>query len=247
MTDQDNLQFDRAEPAGGTESGTPACTACTKPLTSTYFEVNGHVLCEACRRGVEAEWNRGGAAGRFGRALGLGALAMIACSIVWYLVLKATDSQWGILAIVVGLVVGGAVRKGSNGRGGWRYQTLAIFLTYTAIVSSYVPFIMEGFREQGAQITQQAGAPSTDPSLAKVDTTTVAAKGVQEMGALGLVIGVVLLIVILYATPFLAGLENVIGILIIGFALYEAWKLNRRTELRITGPYQVAAASGVTA
>jgi len=105
MADQDNLQFDRAEPAAGTESGTRACTACTKPLTSTYFEVNGHVLCEACRRGVEAEWNRGGSAGRFGRALGLGILAMIACSIVWYLVLKATDSQWGILAIVVGLVV----------------------------------------------------------------------------------------------------------------------------------------------
>ena len=47
MADQDNLQFDRAEPAAGTDSGTRACAACTKPLTSTYFEVNGHVLCDS--------------------------------------------------------------------------------------------------------------------------------------------------------------------------------------------------------
>jgi hypothetical protein len=42
------------------------------------------------------------------------------------------------------------------------------------------------------------------------------------------------------ALPFLAGIENLIGILIIGFALWEAWKLNQRQSLPISGPYQLA-------
>ncbi|HYU10650.1 MAG TPA: hypothetical protein VEK77_14830 [Gemmatimonadales bacterium] len=224
------------------------CKACGSVLSDTYYVVNGHIVCEKCRRSVETDWNRGGSAGRFGKALALGVLAMIACSIVWYLVLKATDSQWGILAVVVGLVIGGAVRKGSNGRGGWRYQTLAIFLTYTAIVSSYVPFIIQEVRAHNAQVTK--ATPPTDKTLpAKtlpvVDSTTTASTSTgsttaSKIGPLGFVIGIVVLLAVLYATPFLAGIQNLIGVLIIGFALYEAWKLNRRAELKVSGPHRVS-------
>lgn len=215
MPDEGELQFDRAEPAGGPAGST--CAACRRPITGAYFEINGQVVCASCRDAVIAQWTRGGSAGRFAKALGLGLLAMIACSVVWYAVLKLTDSQWGILAVVVGFVVGTAVSKGSNGRGGWRYQALAIFLTYTAVVSSYVPFIIEGIQERSAQVSDEATAR---PAF---------------------VLGVVFLLGLLYATPFLAGLENAIGILIIAFALYEAWKLNKKAELKITGPYQVGA------
>lgn len=215
MPDEGELQFDRAEPAGGPAGST--CAACRRPITGAYFEINGQVVCASCRDAVIAQWTRGGSAGRFAKALGLGLLAMIACSVVWYAVLKLTDSQWGILAVVVGFVVGTAVSKGSNGRGGWRYQALAIFLTYTAVVSSYVPVIIEGIQERSAQVSDEATAR---PAF---------------------VLGVVFLLGLLYATPFLAGLENAIGILIIAFALYEAWKLNKKAELKITGPYQVGA------
>jgi len=227
----DSLQFDRAEPSAG-------CSTCGSQLTDTYFVANGRIVCDKCRRAVEAEWNRGGAAGRFITALGLGILATIACSILWYVVLKVTGYQLGIIAVAVGFIVGGAVRKGSNGRGGWRYQALAIFLTYTAIVTSYVPLIIEEIREQrAAQMTTTATAP--DNAKPVKDSTAVVAKA-QAIGPLGFAIGVVLLLAVLYAAPFLAGLENVIGILIIGFALYEAWKLNRRMELRVTGPHRVS-------
>ncbi len=46
-------------------------------------------------------------------------------------------------------------------------------------------------------------------------------------------------IAITLAAPFLVGIKNIIGILIIGFALYEAWKMNRRAVLDISGPFQV--------
>ena len=97
----DNLQFDRAELDRGALglTGTMTCSACGSVLKDSYYVANGHIVCDNCRRSVEADWNRGGA-GRFGKALVLGILATIACSIVWYVVLKATDSQWGILAVV---------------------------------------------------------------------------------------------------------------------------------------------------
>ena len=231
MPDQGDLQFDRAEPTGGAAGST--CAACQRPISGTYFEINGNVVCPSCRDGVIAEWTRGGSAGRFAKALGLGLLAMVGCSILWYAVLKLTDSQWGILAVVVGFAVGAAVRKGSNGRGGWRYQALAIFLTYTAIVSSYVPFIIEGMREGSAEVAVD--------SLAKVESEKVAVTAAEAPGAGAFVLGIVFLLGLLYATPFLAGLENAIGILIIGFALYQAWQLNKKVELKVSGPYQVGA------
>ena len=43
--------------------------------------------------------------------------------------------------------------------------------------------------------------------------------------------------------PFLGGFENIIGIIIIGIGLYEAWKLNRRVELTISGPHALASAA----
>jgi hypothetical protein len=49
--------------------------------------------------------------------------------------------------------------------------------------------------------------------------------------------------VLALAYPFLGGIQNVIGILIIGFALYEAWKLNKRVPLAVSGPFRVEAAA----
>ena len=62
---------------------------------------------------------------------------------------------------------------------------------------------------------------------------------------IGLVLaaGVFLLFVlaIAFAAPFLGGFENIMGIVIIGIALYEAWKINRKVPLEVTGPHRVGA------
>lgn len=42
-----------------------------------------------------------------------------------------------------------------------------------------------------------------------------------------------------FAVPFLSGIENIIGLLIIAFGLFEAGKLNRRVDAAMTGPYTV--------
>ena len=55
--------------------------------------------------------------------------------------------------------------------------------------------------------------------------------------------GVGAILLLAAAIPFLMGAKNLIGLLIIGFGLWEAWKLNRRTDLSISGRFQVKAAS----
>jgi hypothetical protein len=238
VADQGDLQFDRAEPAQGQAGLT--CAACHRSISDTYFEVNGQVVCASCRRVLEDQWHRGGSAGRFGKALGLGLLAATGSAVVWYAVLKLTDSQWGILAVVVGLAVGAAVSKGANGRGGWRYQTLAIVLTYTAIVSSYVPLIIDDVRERSREETQPSAAPSDSLRVRDSATVTAAASTDAEPGLGTFVLAVGALMALFYATPILVGVQSPIALLIVGIALYEAWKLNKKVELRITGPYQVA-------
>ena len=39
------------------------------------------------------------------------------------------------------------------------------------------------------------------------------------------------------AAPFLAGFDNVIGIVIIAFGLYQAWNLNKQQKIEMTGPF----------
>ena len=209
MSDAPNLQFDRAE--SGDQGSTPAsCSRCKQPLRGSYYEANGAVVCEACRTALEQEWNRGSSAGRFGRALVFGIVAAAVGAGLYYAILALTGYELGLVAIVVGLMVGVAVKKGSNGRGGWRYQALAMFLTYTSIVSSYVPLIVKGIGEQG--------------SIEAADS-----------------LGLLTMIGLLYALPFLAGFENILGLVIIGIGLYEAWKLNKPQSLSFTGPYQVGS------
>jgi len=234
-----DLQFNTAEPLQGQPGLT--CTACSRPISDTYFEVNGKVVCGPCRNILEDQWNRGGSGGRFVTAFGLGLLAAIGSAIVWYGVMELTDSQWGILAVLVGLAIGKAVSKGANGRGGWRYQTLAILLTYTAIVSSYAPYVIQGFRERAAHDSAQT--TPTDSLVASDSATTATSGAVATQAAPGvgmIVVGLAALLLLLYATPIMIGFQSPITLFILGIALYEAWKLNKKAELRITGPYQVA-------
>ena len=61
----------------------------------------------------------------------------------------------------------------------------------------------------------------------------------KQVGVGGVLLGVGALFVLAAALPILAGISNIIGLFIIGIALYEAWRLNKAVALRITGPYQV--------
>ena len=200
------LQFDTVEPAAGaappTAGATVQCFSCSRPIDN-YFELNGKIVCNSCRANILHHFTGPMGFSRFAMVALKGAGAAAVGSLLFYGVRAITGYELGLVGILVGYFVGITVNKGSNSRGGWRMQTLAIALTYLAIVSTYVP------------------------AMLKMTDNVV------------LIAGVALI------APFLAGAQNFMGILIIGFALYQAWKMNKRPTLAVTGPFRVSAPEAV--
>src|SRR5256714_10033312 len=132
-----SLQFDHVERAGQTPGLT--CSICQRPIAASYYEINGKVTCQGCRGQIMAAWNRGSPAQRFAKALGLGAAAAALGAGVYFGIEALTGYEFGLVAVVVGLLVGAAVRKGSSGRGGGRYQPLATVLTSNGVGGTHPP------------------------------------------------------------------------------------------------------------
>lgn len=250
MGDSGNLQFDRAESqtAGARSS---ACVLCKKPLTTTYFDVNGKMICPDCRTSLDARLNAGTSAGRFVKALALGAGAAVVGAGIYYAIAALTGYELGIVAIVVGLLVGKAVRKGSNGRGGWRYQALAMVLTYCAIVATYAPPVFTALRDRAHEESHSSSrSVSASDTVAAATLKASAADTLNpspSVGAGTVLLGLTLLAGLILAAPILSAIDSPIGFIIIAIALYEAWKINRRPGYTITGPYTVATPTAGTA
>jgi hypothetical protein len=73
------------------------------------------------------------------KALLLGSVAAAVGAGVYRMVTFGTGWNFSLVAILVGYMVGGAVRTGSGERGGRFYQFLAAFLTYSALVGMFLP------------------------------------------------------------------------------------------------------------
>jgi hypothetical protein len=258
------LQFDTADPiSGGATATSLACSACNADISTSYYEVDGAIVCISCHAKLRAHLTGGSGSSRFARAIGFGLLAAGAGSALYYAILALTGYEIGLVAIAVGFIVGRAVNRGSQGRGGRSYQLLAVGLTYFAIVTTYIPFIVKAVRENppaaavasaaqtkatpdSARVTgpgtaaanpapEQQGAPSARATTKSAEPT------VKKITIGRALLGLVALFALAAATPILAGFQNIIGMLIIGFALFEAWRQNQRLELAVTGPYRVGA------
>jgi hypothetical protein len=144
----DELQFDRvisnAPAAAHTDAaqGTVICKACSKPIDREYYHLNGKVTCKSCRNAIAAAVATPEGVLPLARAAGLGFVAAIAGAALYYGVIALANLEIGIIAIAIGYMVGWAVRKGAGGRGGRRFQVLAVVLTYWAVGLAYAPLIL---------------------------------------------------------------------------------------------------------
>lgn len=199
-----DLQFDQAE---FPEASTVTCSSCKVPVSGEYFTLNQQLLCGNCAQQIrEILDGKGSPAGRFLQAILFGTGAALLGTAVYAGVMILANSEWGIISIALGWLVGSAVRRGSKGRGGWRYQLLAAFLTYTSICAAY-----------GVVIWSQAE--------------------VEHSASLALAI-----VLTAYGIPFMQGADNILGLLIIGFGVWRAWRMNQAIKVDITGPHSLAAA-----
>ena len=245
-----DLQFERAEPTGQALAKDVRCVSCRTPLSS-YFEVNGTVACDNCKDAAMTRQNASHAPTLFrGAALGVVAAALGAG--IYYAIAEVTGYEFGLMSIVLGLMVGFAVRRGAGARGGWRYQTLAMFLCYAAISATYVPRVISAIRKQEAQARPAPGPAAAKPAgVAATDAIKPAAATPSGSGAAepaptlsGFFKAIAMLFVFSLALPFLGGFDNLMGIVIIGIGLYEAWKVNRAAPFSVSGPFMVGEARG---
>jgi hypothetical protein len=243
-----DIQFDRAE--FGAAAAGASCALCHQPIAGPYYSAGQKLLCSVCRDRLMASLSGGSRVVRFGRALIFGLGAGVLGCLLWWAVRTFLHMQAGLVAIVVGLMVGGAVRRGSNGRGGLAYQLVAVVLTYGCITAAYVPEIYQGLREKIQEdravaatqpVTETSGAPNRASTTAPSPTVDHLARMGVAGNLLLLALAALLLFAFALAAPILAGFQNIIGLLIIGFALWEAWKINRKVKLNLAGPFTMPA------
>jgi hypothetical protein len=174
----------------------------------------------------------------------LGLLAAIVGAGAWYGIRALTGYEFGLVAVVVGVLVGFAVRKGSAGRGGLLYQFVALLLTYACVVATYVPATVRALM---ASKPPDATTSMPTPSLQdKGDDRSASVPPDHPLNPQQKALQLVLALVIAFTATFVLlvpGLvlsKEVIGLLIIAFALFEAWKINRPARVVLRGPYKLA-------
>ena len=259
MSDQETpvgyepLQFDRVI----TESASSAaperlavvCEACQASIDTEYYHVNGITCCSRCRDRFEsaAETPRGVAPLVRGGAFGLG--AGIVGAAIYYAVIAIAHLEIGIVAILIGYLVGRGVRKGARGRGGLRFQILAVALTYASVALAYTPIAIEGMlaRDRQAQQTAASASGASSP----VAAPTAAERSTTPVSGSRLVLGLAFLLAFILALPMLIVFgslpSGLLSALIIGIGMRQAASMTGAPRLEVFGPYRVGAGSAFTA
>jgi hypothetical protein len=142
-----NSQFEPLTFDASASPGAASCAKCGTQLRGSYHMVDESMACAKCRYAAEAQSAGGTGAGALLRAIGFGTGAAIVGAVGYYAFVKITDIEWALLTALVGIGVGMAVRVGSRGHGGRKYQVVALVLTYFAMSGAYLPFIAAGVDE----------------------------------------------------------------------------------------------------
>lgn len=258
---RDALQFDRAltagAPAGAAPSASVTCANCGTSISTEYYHIAGHPVCRSCRDIVQAKFETPRGWKPFLKAGAFGLAAAIAGAIIYYAVIAIANLEIGIVAILIGYMVGYMVRKALGGKGGRRYQILALALTYWSVGLAYTPLAFKGIEEGRARATARvdsthatadSAAPtaSADTSLTRTDTAKVSHRsgrpvtGTQFLIALGavLLMTVALPVVVVFGSlpsGFLSAIIILVG-------LRQAWRMTAAPALNVSGPYKVGSA-----
>ena len=258
---QDDLQFDRAVHADATngQSGL-TCGICGAALSTQYYHVADRPACERCKEAAEAENRKADGARRhpgvLGRSLAFGFAAAIAGAILYYAVIAITGWEIGLVALVIGFMVGAAVRKGSANAGGRRFQWIAVVLTYFAVGLAYSPIAFKSILEGNSPAattgdttaTGRDSAASTDSAGSAVATAGAATAGTgadssTTASGMALALGATFLFIFALPVLYVAGSmpSGLISALIIVFGMQQAWKMTAKAEVPISGPYRVGS------
>ncbi|MBC7926746.1 MAG: hypothetical protein H7039_13910 [Bryobacteraceae bacterium] len=222
----DDLQFRKAEPLPEPDTST-RCVSCNRRIDDEYFHAQGQPVCPECAAKIESG-QKAPPPVSLALAILYGSLAALAGMVLYAGIAIATGLEIGFISIVVGIMVGRAVRAGSHGLGGRPQQILAVALTYFAISVSSVPVYLWHGR-QSSQQAKQEERKNPAPVTTQPQTSPMA------LVAIVLVLGL--------TSPFLMILNNpvasLLSLVILFFGLQQAWSITGRTDILVTGPYKL--------
>ncbi len=138
--------------------GAATCTQCGSALRGSYHLIGESMVCGKCRYAAEGQLQSGTGAAGLLRAVLFGTGAAIVGAVAYYGFVKITGYEWALITAFVGIGVGMAVRSGSRGHGGRKFQLVAVALTWLAMGGSHLPFLYEGDEEAGSTAAE---APAT--------------------------------------------------------------------------------------
>jgi hypothetical protein len=244
-------QFATAEYAS--PEGAETCKSCNKPIRGSYYRVNGSLACSTCVSQLQSQIPRDSHAA-FVRAMIFGFGGALLGLILYSAFGIITGLAIGYLSLAVGYIVGKAIRMGSGGVGGRRYQVAALALTYFAVSMSALPIAIYQIAKDAK--TKPLPVSSTTPAPANGGTvdsgsessadpdTKVAAKREKPAMNVGKLIGTLLFYGL--ASPFLelqSPVNGVLGIVILLVGIRIAWRLTGAPKIDILGPFQTKLAS----
>jgi hypothetical protein len=249
------LQFDQVTQPGDStvrQQLAVECANCHEPIRTVYFTVNSQTVCDRCRSLIERLAEVPSGLGPFARAGLFGFGAGVAGAAVYYAVLAIAHLEIGIVAILIGYMVGAGVRKGARGHGGIRFQFLAIALTYASIALAYAPIAIAAAIAQN----QRPAATASAPGAAQQPGSTAAAAPRRaqpppppSLG--GLLFGLAFLFAFVLALPVLVIIgslpSGLLTALIISVGLRQAWRMTAAPLIDVYGPYRVGGAPGEVA
>lgn len=233
-------QFGTAEYVGS--PGADRCQFCQQPIAATYYRLNGAMACRSCAEQAQSELaNDKDSHADYLRALLFGAVAAVAGLILYAAFEIMTGIIIGYISLAVGWMVGKAMIKGSNGRGGRRYQITAALLTYAAVSMAAIPIWIHYASEHKQSKSQQQQMTGEQRELDKdsgqqLDTPPAKpamnrSKALLQLAFLGL------------ASPFLEladPFHGAIGLLILFIGIRIAWQTTRGTSPSLDGPFQLS-------
>lgn len=233
---QETPQFRTAEYAGG-----DTCKVCKQPIGGSYYRVNGAMTCGACAEKAKYELPSD-THSAFMRALLFGFGAAILGLILYSAVGIITGLEIGYVSLAVGYLVGKAMKAGSKGLGGRRYQVTAVLLTYAAVSLSAVPISISQIMKQKPAANQaevqRSSLPSVDGGAAEQPTAPKQQPAKESMNVGS---ALVALVAIGLASPLLAlqdPLHGGIGLVILLVGIRIAWKITDGTPAYdIVGPF----------
>jgi hypothetical protein len=234
------------------------CAACKSPLGTKYFRVNNALACESCATKVADAAPKDSHAA-FVRSLIFGFGGALAGLAIYSFVGIVTGLVLGIVSIAVGYIVAKAMKAGSGGVGGQRYQIAAVLFTYFAVSMSAIPIGISYYiknrddaRAKAAAVQQKqlndiqhdtsapirpstepdAGAGSADAADSQ-DSAPAAVQSQQPRAEKSRASAIGRLLMMGIASPFLELNNNpggIIGLLILFFGMRIAWQMMGKSD-----------------